>query len=191
MLAKDGKLYFSDANGKLSFYDPVQNEISVTKLSLPGPENKLRSSATATSKGLIYGMTRAGRLFVFDPGQQAIKDLGPNFLSGDYNAVMVLSPDEKYLYYAPGAHGSAAKYGTPVVQYDIVKGNRKVIAFLQQPFIKKAGYNIAGNYNMQIDPKGGTLYCTFNGSKYVAGKDPQKFGLPAVVVIKIPESERK
>jgi hypothetical protein len=132
-------------------------------------------------------MTRAGRLFAFDPGKQTITDLGPNFLAGDYNAAMVLSPDDKYLYFAPGSHGSAAKIGTPVIQYDIATGTRKVIAFLQQPLLKKAGYHITGNYNIQIDSKGAVLYCTFNGSK----KPPEKFGMPGVVVITIPASERR
>ena len=37
-----------------------------------------------------------------------------------------MSPDEKYLYYAPGAHGSGSKTGVPVVQFNIKTGERKV-----------------------------------------------------------------
>jgi hypothetical protein len=190
MMTKQGKVYFSDPNGRLSFYDPDKNVISATSLILPGPRGRLRAAAQATSSGIIYGMTRSGRLFAFHSAKQAIKDLGPNFLGGDYTAVMVLSPDEKYLYFAPGAHGSAVKSGTPIVQYEIKTGRRKVIAFLLQSLIKEAGYFIAGNYNMQIDAKGAVLYCTFNGSKQIPGKDSVEFGLPAVVVIHIPQSER-
>ena len=191
MMTKKGKVYFSDPNGKLSFYDPDKNTIVTTPLILPGPKGRLRASAQATSQDKIYGMTRAGRLFAFDSVNQTVKDLGPNFRGGEYTAAMVLSPDEKYVYFAPGSHGSAIKSGTPVVQYEIKTGRRKVIAFLLQPFIKEAGYFIAGNYNMQIDPKGAVLYATFNGSKYSPGKEPQEFGLPAVVVVHIPENERK
>ncbi|MCI0606643.1 hypothetical protein L0156_26970 [bacterium] len=189
--AKDGKMYFSDKNGKLSFYDPDKNTISPTGLVLPGPKNSLRASSPQTSGGIIFGMTRSGRLFAFDPFKQTIRDLGPNFLAGDYTAVIVLSPDEKYLYYAPGAHGSAAEVGTPVIQYRIQTGERKVIAFLRDSLMNKANYFITGNYNMRIDPKGATLYCTFNGSKNTSGKKQEEFGLPSLVVIHIPESERK
>ncbi len=190
MLDKNGKVYFSDANGKLSFYDPGKNAISTTELVLPGADNRLRASSAATSKGIIFGMTRAGRLFSFDPAKQTINDLGNNFHTGEYNAAMVLSPDEKYLYFAPGSHGSAATIGTPVIQYNIAARSRKVIAFLHQPVLEKADYYIAGNYNLRIDPQGATLYGTFNGSKPILEKDPQEFGLPCVVVIKIPKSER-
>lgn len=189
--ARDGKLYFSDAKGRLSYYDPDNNAISTSPVHLPGTENRLRASAAASSRGIIYGMTRGGRLFAFDPAKQEIKDLGPNFLTGQYNAAMVLSRDEKYIYYAPGSHGTAVKARTPVIQYSVAKGTRKVIAFLHGPFAKEVGYNIAGNYNLQIDPEGSTLYGTFNGSRIVQGKDSQDFGLPALVVIQIPESERK
>ena len=189
--AKDEKIYFSDQKGKLSFYDPDKNAILSSTFVLPGSKNSLRASTSATSAGTIWGMTHFGTLFVFDPAKQSIRDLGPNFLAGDYTAVMVLSPDEKYLYYAPGAHGSATEAGTPVIQYRIQTGERKVIAFLRDPFLRKANYFIAGNYNMQIDSKGSTLYCTFNGSTPGSGKKQEKFGLPSLVVIQIPESERK
>jgi len=102
-----------------------------------------------------------------------------------------LSPDEKYLYFAPGAHGSATRAGTPIVQYQISSGIRKVIAFLRDSMIQKATYFIGGNYNMQMDSKGAILYCAFNGAKYSGKKNLNAFGLPSLVVIKIPESERK
>ena len=188
---KDGKVYFSDQNGKLSFYDPDKNTISSTALVLPGSKNSLRASSTPASTGAIFGMTHAGRLFAFDPAKQTIRDLGLNFRAGEYTAVIVLSPDEKYLYYAPGAHGSAAEAGTPVIQYRIQTGERKVIAFLRDSLMKRANYFIAGNYNMQIDSRGTTLYCTFNGSKYVSGKKQEEFGLPSLVVIQIPKGESK
>jgi hypothetical protein len=132
-------------------------------------------------------MTAAGRLFAFDAKSQAVKDLGPNILQGDYTAVMALSPDDKYLYYAPGAHGSGGKHGAAVVQYEIATGRRKALAFLQQPLRDELKWQIGGTYNLQLDSKGETLYCTFNGSQPGARS---AFGLPATVVIHIPASER-
>jgi len=190
MLARDGKLYFTDAKGKISYFDPDKNTAIQTSLLLPGKENTLRAASAASSDGRIFGMTREGRLFEFNPVKQTVKDLGPNFLEGDYTAVMALSPDQKYIYYAPGAHGSAARSGTPVVQYAIGSGVRKVIAFLHNPLLTK-GYYLGGSYNLQIDPRGEVLYCVFNGSHVTAAEKQNAFGLPALVVIKIPASERK
>jgi hypothetical protein len=189
LIAPDGKIYFSNEKGMLSFYDSGKNSILPTNLVLPAQKNSLRAASHATSAGLIYGITHAGRLFEFNPAKQSIKDLGPNFLSGEYTAVLLLSPDEKFLYYAPGSHGSSVKVGTPLIQYDIAKGSRKVIAFLG-PGLRKNGYCIAGNYNLQIDSKGANIYAVFNGARIATGKNQPTFGLPAFVKITIPASER-
>ena len=190
LLARDGKVYFTDANGKLSFYDPEKNSTDRTGLVLPGKKNTLRAASRAAADGRIFGITREGRLFEFNPAKQTLKDLGPNFLEGDYTAVMEMSPDEKYLYYAPGAHGSAAGAGTPVVQYAIGTGVRKVIAFLHEPLVSK-GYYLGGSFNLRLDQRGETLYTVFNGSRITGEKKQKAFGLPALVIIKIPASERK
>jgi hypothetical protein len=190
MLARDGKVYFTDSKGRISFYDPNKNAAAQTSLILPGKENTLRAASLAMSDGRIFGMTHDGHLFEFNPTKLTLKDLGPNFLEGDYTAIIAVSPDQKYLYFAPGAHGSAVTSGTPVVQYAINSGVRKVIAFLHDPLLTK-GYNLAGNYSLQIDPRGEVLYTVFNGAKLSGKKKELKFGLPALVVIKIPASERK
>ena len=190
MLARDGKVYFTDLRGRISFYDPNKNAAVQTSLFLPGKENSLRAASPSLSDGRIFGMARDGHLFEFNPTKLTIKDLGPNFLEGDYTAIIVLSPDQKYLYYAPGAHGSATRSGTPIVQYTIGNGVRKVIAFLHDPLLTK-GYNVGGSYNLVIDPKGEVLYTVFNGARLSGNKKQLTFGLPSLVVIKIPASERK
>jgi len=190
MLALDGKLYFTDKQGKISFFDPDKNSIATTALVLPGTDNTLRASTPALSDGRIFGMTRAGRLFEFNPSKQTIKDLGPNYLQGEYTAVIALSPDQKYLYYAPGAHGSAARSGTAIVQYGIGSGVRKVVAFLHDALIPR-NYFVGGSYNLQIDARGETLYSIFNGARISGKKKQETFGMPAIVVMKIPASERK
>ncbi len=190
MLARDGKVYFTDGKGNVSYYDPEKNSTARTSLVLPGSNNTLRAASAATADGRIFGMTREGRLFEFNPAKQTIKDLGPNFLEGDYTAVMELSPDGKYLYYAPGSHGSAARAGTPVLQYAIATGVRKVIAFLHEPLMSR-GYYLGGSFNVRLDPRGEVLYTVFNGSRITGEKKQKSFGLPALIIIKIPASERK
>jgi sugar lactone lactonase YvrE len=188
-----GRVWFSGTDG-LHYYDPDKNALVATTVKLPATPgakkgDTLRAAATRPAKdGTLYGMTAAGALFAFDPDKQTVRDLGPNFGKGDYTAVMALSPDEKYLYYAPGAHGSAGKYGTPVVQYEIATGKRKVLAFLQAPLQDKLKYQIGGTYNLQIDPAGERLFFTFNGA---APGARSAFGRPAVVVVHVPAEERK
>jgi hypothetical protein len=153
--------------------------------------SSLRSSSRAARDGIIYGMTHAGQLFAFDPKAETITDLGPNFQDGYYCAHCVLSPDEKYLYYAPGSHGSGVSAGAPVVQYDIAAKRRKVLAFLGPVMRERLAYNIGGTFNLTITADGGTLIGTFNGSPYdPAARRGAAFGRPSIVMIEIPKSER-
>lgn len=192
MRASDGRVFFSGTGDTLHYYDPASNQLKPTKVHLPVSSGKkgntLRAAAAPTSKGILYGMTASGQLFAFDPQAMKVKDLGPNFLTGSYTAVMVLSPDEKYLYYAPGAHGSGNSIGAPVVQYEIASGRRKVLAFLKEPLQERFDYKIGGTYNLQIDPAGERLFFTFNGAP-TSGRGT--FGKPAVVVVHVPASERR
>jgi hypothetical protein len=189
----NGRMYLSGNDGTLLYFDPEKNELAKTGAKLPinpgaKKDNTLRAAAQRPAKdGTCYGMTAAGRLFAFDPKTENVKDLGPNILGGDYTAVMAISPDDKYLYYAPGAHGSGKKHGAAVVQYEIATGRRKAIAFLQQPLLDQLKWQIGGTYNLQLDSKGETLYCTFNGSQPGARS---AFGVPAAVMVHIPPSER-
>lgn len=191
-----GRVYFSATDGTLHYYDPETNALANSKARLPeagtnkkGEKgNALRAAVNRpTRAGIVYGMTSAGRMFAFDPAKESVRDLGPNFQEGDYTAVMVMSPDEKFLYFAPGAHGSASKTAAPVVQYNIATGERKVLVFLQAPLQERFKYNIGGTYNLQIDGKGETLFITFNGAAQGARGT---FGLPSVIALHIPAAER-
>lgn len=185
-----GRLYINGKEGRLHYYDPEQNKIIPTEAILPNGDS-LRAGALPSKSDILYGMTRKGIMFSFDPKSQKITNLGPNFDKGHYTAVMVMSPDEKYLYYLPGAHGNSFRIGSPLVQYEIKTGKRKVLAFLNQAVRDKLGYNLGGTYNLQIDEKGEKLFTTFNGAPY--SKNARKtlgFGQPSVLVIHIPASER-
>lgn len=197
-----GKVYFSGSGGALHYYDPKTNSLGKTKAKLPAATiarkkgekgDTLRASVHRPTKdGILYGMTSNGQLFAFDPKTESVKDLGPNFLKGDYTAVMAMSPDEKYLYYAPGAHGSGSKTGAPVVQYNVATGQRKVLAFLQAPLREQVKYSVGGTYNLQIDPSGERLFITFNGAPLEGNpRRTETFGKPSVVVLHIPPSERQ
>jgi hypothetical protein len=153
-----------------------------------------RSSTTETTDGYIYGTTMGGELFRYAPETDSLIILGTNFLvKGEYITVCVISTDEKYLYYLPGAHGSAGYSGTPVIQYNIHSGIAKAITFLSEPMIKHLNYAPGGTYGIKISNDGSTLFVGLNGSP----PDPVRpkglgrgFGLTSFAIIHIPPGER-
>lgn len=192
-LARDGAVFFSGQGG-LWKYDPASKTIAATRSVLPGG-SALRSSTGETRDGFIYGTTmRPAALFRYAPAVDKMEPLGPDFLTGNYTTVTVLSPDEKYVYYLPGAHGGASLIGTPVVQYHIATGQRKVLAFLKDGIEKATNFSPAGTYGVKISAGGSTLFVNFNGNAINETNPPKRqakgFGLTAFAAIHIPASER-
>lgn len=193
-LARDGSVIFNGKDGALRKYDPARKAVAPTKSALKDSPG-MRSSSRESKDGWIYGTTqKTGQLFRYRPSEDKLELLGPAWLSGDYVTVTELSPDEKYLYYLPGAHGGAVRSGTPVVQYEIATGRRKVLAFLAAAFEKEYDYVPAGTYGMKVSADGGTLYVNFNGhagdKSRPAHMKPNGFGLCAFAAIHVPASER-
>lgn len=192
-LTRDGAVYFNGPGG-IWKYDPRTNGIARTKSAFPG-EASMRASTRESKEGYLYGVTTSpGQFFRYSPAQDKLDMFGPDFLDGNYTTVCVLSPDERYVYYLPGAHGGALQIGTPVVQYEIATGQRKVIAFLRDAFEKQYDYAPAGTYGVKMSADGSTLYVNFNGhaGDSIRPKEmsPIGFGLTAFAAIHIPASER-
>ncbi len=197
-LARDGSVFFNGKGPALWKYDPDKRTIFPTPMAFAGGAF-MRASTEETQDGWIYGVTFAGKevrpnLFRFSPTNQIVEMLGPDFLSGDYTTVAALSPDARFVYYLPGAHGSAWKIGTPVVQFDIQTKVRKVIAFLRDPCKSHFGYVPAGTYGVKLSADGSTLYVNLNGHAddpyRLPGMHPTGFGLTAFAAIHIPPEER-
>ena len=173
-------------------YNPKTKSIAPTKTYFKS--DGLRSSTHESRSGNIYGTTMAGELFSYSPAKDELKILGSNFLAtGEYITVCDLSPDEKYLYYLLGAHGSAGFSGTPVIQYDIASGTQKALAFLSEPMSKAFQYAPGGTYGIKINKDGSRLYVGLNGSPPNELRPKglgRGFGLTSFAVIYIPESER-
>ena len=194
-LARNGKVYF---NGKGGIWqaDAQAKTATPTKSALSTNDGQgMRASTDETKGGWIYGHTMgANQLFRYAPALDKVELLGPNFQKGDYVTVCVLSPDEKYLYYLPGAHGSSLKAGTPVVQYNIATRERKVLGFMLEAMETLYDYVPGGTYGIKISADGSTLYVNFNGhaADKIRPKEmkPTGFGLTAFAAIHIPASER-
>jgi sugar lactone lactonase YvrE len=193
-LARDGTVIFNGKDGALWRCDPAKKTVTATKSAFSDSPG-MRSSSRESKDGWIYGTShKSGQLFRYHVSDDKLETLGPAWGTGDYVTVVELSPDEKFLYYLPGAHGGAFKTGTPVIQYEIATGKRKVLAFLAAAFEKEHGYVPAGTYGVKLSADGGTLYVNFNGHAADAlrpkAMKPNGFGLCGFAAIHIPKSER-
>jgi hypothetical protein len=193
-LARDGSVLFNGKDGLLWRYDPAKKSAAATKSAFTGSPG-MRSSTRESKDGWIYGTTHgSGQLFRYKVADDKLELLGPAWLTGDYVTVVELSPDERFLYYLPGAHGQATKSGTPVIQYEIATGKRTVLAFLAPAFEKEYDYVPAGTYGVKLSADGSTLYVNFNGHAgdrvRPANMKPNGFGLCGFAAIHIPKAER-
>ena len=193
-LATDGSLYFNGQEGKILHLEPKAGKISETGTVIAGSPG-MRASTGQSSHGDFFGAAHAtGQLFRYQPSSSTLEMLGPTWGKGEYTTIMLLSPDERFVYYLPGAHGQAFRYGTPVVQYEISTRTRKVLAFLAPALEEQIAYVPGGTYGVKLTPDGGTLYVNFNGhaadSVRPASMQPIGFGLCSFVAIQIPRSER-
>ncbi len=173
-------------------YDVKNNSIAPTKSYFKSAG--LRSSTHQSKAGYIYGTTMGGELFRYLPAADELTILGSNFLAkGEYITVADLSPDEKYVYYLPGAHGSAGFSGTPVIQYNIATGVQKALAFLHEPMNRIFNYAPGGTYGVKVSNDGSKLYIGLNGSPPDSLRPKglgRGFGLTSFAIIHIPAGER-
>jgi sugar lactone lactonase YvrE len=191
-LARDGSIYFNGEGGLWRL--DAKAGLRPTRSSFAGSPG-MRSASHESQQGHVYGTTQGtNQLFRYDVAADEITMLGPTWLKGEYTTVMMLSPDERFLYYLPGSHGGAFKSGTPVIQYEIASGKRKVLAFLAPACEEQLGYVPAGTYGAKLSAKGDTLYVNFNGHASdrlrPANMKPNGFGLCAFAAIHIADSER-
>jgi len=185
-------------------YNPTQNRFyklnsHIPPNSITGGYGQIRAHTKNKSKDgwficVVVGDPpgTGGQLFKFFPDADRIEDLGICW-SGEhrYTASLALSPDEKFVYFIPAAHGKSHLEGTPVVQYNTKTGTRKVLAFLFPYFYDKYGYIPSGTFCIKLDDKGEKLFVLFNGAfAEYAPESGDVFGDPSVMVIHIPELER-
>jgi hypothetical protein len=72
-----------------------------------------------------------------------------------------------------------------VIQFDVEKRKRKVIAFLHPFYEKKYGLVPKGTYGLAVDPSGERLYITWNVSR-----GSRAWDCCGLTVLNIPASER-
>ncbi len=185
-----GRLYYvpGKGDGPLMRFDPEQGGAPVE---VPNSHIGCRAATEETPDGFIYTVS-LGRgqadadLWSFNTKTEAVKKIGTAAVgSQGYIASIDADPTGRYLYYTAGAHGSGDRDGTPVVQFDVKTGTKKVLAFLHPFYQEKYGCTLKGTFSTAIDPAGDKLYITWNVSR--GSKAWDSCGL---TVIHIPPSER-
>ena len=177
--ASTGKLYW---DGKM--YDPAV-DYKMGESAAP----RVRSATRETPQGVVYGTSdRSAEIWAFDVKTEKVVSLGSGAVGKqEYITSMDADPTGRYLYYVAGAHGGTAADGTPVVQFDVRTKKRKVIAFLHPFYASTYGYTLDGTFSSALDPKGETLYVTWNGMRK---GQPKGWESCAFTAIHIPASER-
>ncbi len=181
-------LIFSPTTGRVAWeghvYDPATNEVQ--KADIP----HVRSATAETPQGLVYctSGTKAD-LWSLNVKTFEVKQLGTAAVgTQEYISSIEADPTGRFLYYVPGAHGGAIKDGTPIVQWDVKTGQRKVLGFLHHHFWEKYGYALDGSFSSALDEKGERLFISWDGWRK---GQPRGWETAAITVVHIPASERK
>jgi hypothetical protein len=182
-----GNAYW-DSDGFIARYDAKSGKASVTKGEIPG-DGGLRAASRVAGDGVAYCFSKDGVVFSFNTRTEEVREITNAFVAGPlYTAVCRLDPTERYLYYAPGAHGRTRQADTPVIQLDVKTGKRKVLAFLQKPLAEQFNYSTGGSFGMALNANGSQLFFAWNGAN--VGQKKPDFGLCAVTIVNIPADER-
>jgi len=187
-----GRVYYCNKDeGPLMRYDPAEGK---PPRQIPGKIG-LRSATQETRDGHVYTVSTRGDATVwrFNTKTEKIDRIGTAGVgSQSYITSIDVDPTGRYLYYTPGAHGGSQRDGTPIVQFDVKTGKKKVLAFLHPFYKDKYGYTLLGTFGSALSEDGSKLYVTWNGNRGGAdrrGRHP--FDTCAMTVIHIPESERR
>ncbi|GMV92610.1 MAG: hypothetical protein AMXMBFR82_23880 [Candidatus Hydrogenedentota bacterium] len=194
----------SDPECNLIKYDYTKNRFELLDAPMPadeiGEDHTIAVMRGCTPKrgadGLLHGITSNGQLFSFDPDAVKVSDLGYGWPGEErYTTSIERSPGGRYLYYVPGAHGHGCRDGSPIMQYDLQTGKRKVLAFVARYYWEKYGYVPSGTFAIKLDDAGERLFIIWNGGYFdeeaaFGEARTSLFKHNAIMLIHIPESER-
>ncbi len=184
-----GKVYYvpGSNDGELHRFDP-EHPIAPESL---GITLGIRAASDETANGRVYVVSTgqaSGQplLREFDTTRETVRELGDAAVGNEkYIASLAVDHAGQFLYYVPGAHGGGWRDGSPVVQFHIPTGTRKVIAFLDPFFTQRYGLTLKGTYSVVLSDDGSTLFIVWN-----AARGTKAWDCCALSVIRIPESER-
>ena len=190
-----GYVYFLQKDYEtLRRYDPSTNTVTVTDAKIG-----IRSATQETPDGYIYAVAtrRDGRIYRFDVKTEEVVEIGnaalvgPGYTTKAYVTTLDVDKTGTFLYYCAGnAHGNSDLGGSPVVQFNVKTGVKKVIAFLHPYFDRHQFFAPEGTFGSSLSPKGDVLYITWNGRRSDIEQPRRATWYCAMTAIHIPESER-
>jgi hypothetical protein len=184
-----GVVYYVPGNrdGQLMRFDPKVGKPEP----VPGAMLGMRAATDETKDGMIYTISIGQRsadatIWALNTKTEKVRKVGTAAVGSQaYVASIDAGPNGRYLYYVPGAHGGGPRDGTPVVQFDVKTGRRKVLAFLHAHYKKKYGFDLKGTYSTALSSDGSQLFITFN-----LNRGSRAWDTCGLVVLHIPVSER-
>ena len=190
MVAADGRAYYGGKDKMLQRYDPEAKTVTPINQQIPG-DGSLRAVSRPAADGVIYAFSADGVVFAFDPKTETITWSARAFTeSSHYITTCRLDLTERYLYYVPDADGTAWQCGAPVIQFDLKTRKPKVLASLNEFFVKEKGCNLGGTYGIALNPDGTQLFVCWNTSPVGDTQHWQGFGQCSAMIVHIPQSER-
>ncbi len=185
-----GRVYYvpGNADGQLMRYDPAANKP-------PQPIDAtigVRAASEETEDGFVYTVSTGQRsadatIWRFNTKTEKVDKIGTAGVgSSAYVASLDVDATGRFLYYVPGAHGGGYRDGSPVVQFDVKSGRKKIIAWLHPFYEEKYGFIPKGTYSTALSPTGDKLYITWNVSRGTRAWD-----CCGLTVVHIPQSERQ
>ena len=182
----------SDDKNRLMSFDPEFNKFERYETAMPPntfKDNKVAQMRGYTdckaADGYFYGCTYNGAFFKMKTegaDGPEIVPLGVNWGEGQDVLQMPVSPGGRYVYYHP------RHYPSPLVQYDVTTGKKKALCWLQDHYFEEYGYYFTSIYGMEISLDGSFVVMCVNGTFQGRGKT---YGHPSLIVIEIPEAERR
>jgi len=186
-----GRVYYvpGKGDGPLMSFDPESDKAPIE---VNGSHIGVRAATKETHDDFVYTISLGqssddADIWSFNTRTEQCENIGTAAVGSQaYVASIDVDPTGRYLYYVPGAHGGSERDGSPVVQFDVRTGKKKVIAFLDPFYTDKYGFTLKGTYSTAVDPAGDKLYITWNVSRGTKAWD-----CCGLTVIHIPESERQ
>jgi len=184
-----GRVYYVAGadEGRLMRFDPA--------VGLPEPVEKatmgIRAATRETPQGYVYAVSSGqgksdASLWAFSTRTEKVERIGSAAVGSEaYVASLDADSTGRFVYYVPGAHGSSPRDGSPLVQFDVHAGKKKVIALLHPFYERKYGCTLKGTYAVAVDQTGDKVYVTWNVSRGTRAWD-----CCGLTVIHIPASER-
>ncbi len=190
MLARStGRLYYVPGNteGPVMRFDPAVDAPPVAI----GQTIGVRAATEETGNGLVYTVSTGQRsadatIWQFDTRKEQATKVGTASVGSEaYVASLDVDPTGRFLYYVPGAHGGAPRDGSPLVQFEVATGAKKVIAFLHPFYQEKYGLALKGTYSTAVSADGARVFITWNISR-----GSRAWDCCGLTVVHIPPSER-